>query len=108
MVVLTSAWRYLPHGLMIRTLRPGVEIPRSPGVQPLLIQVDAAGIFIDSERMSLDSLSARLKQELSRRPPEWPVYIQGDADLAWRKVAEVIDAVRGQGAEVVLITPGTH
>ena len=92
-----------PHGLQVHLVRPGVQIPRSSGVQALLVQVEAAGIFIDSERMTLDGLRSRLKQELARRPPDWPVYVQGDPDLEWRAVAEAIDVIRGAQAGVVLL-----
>lgn len=103
LVVITADMWALPRGLMIRTLRLGVEIPRSPGIEPLLVHVDATGILIDSERMTLDGLRSRLKQELSRRPPDWPVYVVGDPDLEWRSVAEAIDAIRGAHAAVVLL-----
>jgi hypothetical protein len=52
----------------------------------------------------LGGFSALLKKELVRRPPDWPVYVEGDRDLEWRQVAEAIDAVRGQRAEVILLT----
>jgi hypothetical protein len=49
-----------------------------------------------------------LKKELSRRPPDWPVYVDGDPDLEWQYPAEAIDAIRGLHAEVILLTTRTR
>lgn len=57
--------------------------------------------------MAMDDFATRLQQELSRRPPNWPVYLEGDRDMEWESVARTIDVIRGIGAEVVLLTPGT-
>jgi biopolymer transport protein ExbD len=92
-----------PHGLRVHLIGPGVTTLRSPGIQPLLLYVDKSGIFLGAGRLSLDALPSRLEQELSRRPPDWPVYIQGDPNLEWRQVAEAIDAIRASGADVVLL-----
>lgn len=54
--------------------------------------------------MAWEDFSALLKKELARLPPDWPVYVEGDPDLEWLQVAEVIDAVRGQQAEVILLS----
>jgi biopolymer transport protein ExbD len=51
-----------------------------------------------------EDLSALLQKELSQRPPDWPVYLEGDPNLEWRQVAEAMDAVRGQQAQVVLLS----
>jgi biopolymer transport protein ExbD len=92
-----------PHGLRVHLIPPGVRTLRSPGIQPLLVYVDKSGIFLGSERISLDELGSRLKVELSRRPPDWPVYVEGDPDLEWRSVAEAIDIIRGAHVDVVLV-----
>ncbi len=100
----------IPTGLPVHLLRPGVAAPRSPGIQPLLTRVVASApgarpsLYIDFELVPWDDLGAKLHQELSLRPPNWPVYVEGDPDLEWRQVAEAIDAVRGQQGEVVLLT----
>jgi hypothetical protein len=51
-----------------------------------------------------EELGPVLKRELKLRPPGWPVYVAGDPDLDWRSVAEIIDIVEGEQAEVVLLT----
>jgi biopolymer transport protein ExbD len=96
------------HGLRVHLIRPGVTAPRSPGIQPLLVRVvrdgRSAKLYVGSDPVALEDLGALLKNELARRPPDWPVYVEGDPDLEWRQVAEAIDAVRGQQAEVILLT----
>lgn len=96
------------HGLRVHLIRPGVTAPRSPGIQPLLVRVvrdgRSAKLYVGSDPVALEDLGALLKNELARRPPDWPVYVEGDPDLEWRQLAEAIDAVRGQQAEVILLT----
>jgi hypothetical protein len=60
-------------------------------------------LYLDSKAVAWEDLGALLKKELARRPPDWPVYVEGP-DLEWRQVAGAIDAVRGQQAEVILLT----
>jgi len=36
-----------------------------------------------------------------RRPPEWPVYVEGDPAMDWQYVVQVIEGV---GGRVVLLT----
>jgi hypothetical protein len=103
--------RVVPTGLRIHVIRPGVIAQRSLGLQPLRVRVATGGrggrpaIWVDRQGIPWEDLSAFLKKELARRPPDWPVYVEGDPYLEWRQVAEAIDAVRGQQAEVVLL-PG--
>jgi hypothetical protein len=49
---------------------------------------------------------AFLTREMAKRPPDWPVYINGDRELAFESVAWTIDAVSAFGAKVILLTPG--
>ena len=97
-----------PHGLRVHLVLPGVTTLRSPGVQPVLVRVvrdgRSARVYIDSKPIELQDLGTMLRPELARRPPDWPVYVEGARDLDWHQVAEVIDAARGQHAEVILLT----
>jgi hypothetical protein len=97
-----------PRGLPIHVVRPGFVAPRSPGIQPLLVRVvrdgNSAKLYVGSDVVAMEDLGALLKRELARRPPDWPVYVEGDPGLEWRRVAEAIDAVRGEQAEVILLT----
>jgi biopolymer transport protein ExbD len=104
-VVGTSLGRVSRHGLRVHLIRPGVTAPRSPGIQPLLVQVvgdwrsGRPSLYIDSNRVAGEDLDTVLHKEMSRRPPDWPVYVEGDPDLEWRQVVEAIDAIRGAPAE---------
>ncbi|HTS46593.1 MAG TPA: hypothetical protein VMH05_01550 [Bryobacteraceae bacterium] len=99
-----------PHtGLRVRIRRTGITNPRSPGIQPLLVRVVYRGatvrgdLYVGAELMSWQHFPSALTNELKLRPPDWPVYVEGDPDLQWSSVAETIDAIRGLGAEVVLL-----
>lgn len=114
-MVLWTIWATITplarHGLRVHLIRPGVTAPRSPGIQPLLIRVVSDGhsakLYVGSDPVAWEDLGALLKNELARRPPDWPVYVEGDPDLEWRRVAEAIYAVRGEQAEVILLTGST-
>lgn len=99
-------------GLPLHLIRPGVAIPPATGMQPLLLRIVGnereARYYIGSELVRPADLDARLKHELGPRPPDWPVYVEGDPDVEWRRVAQVIDAVRGAGANVVLVPGSKH
>jgi biopolymer transport protein ExbD len=100
------ATRYLISGLPVHLLRPGVKSLPSPGIQPLRIHVAADGLVLDSKLIRSDAFGVVLRAELNRRPPDWPVYLEGDRDLEFSTVAHAIDAIRAARAEVVLLTPG--
>jgi biopolymer transport protein ExbD len=96
-------WR--PKGLWVRVLKPGVQAPRVPGIEPVLVRVAADhSLFVDSQPVSWEDFDAALLRELKSRPPHWPVYLEGDPNLEWNWPAKVIDRIRGLQAEVVLVT----
>ncbi len=106
-------WQFqfpISSGLLVRVTRPGIHLPQSPGIQPLLIWVepDQRGkeprLFIDSQRISWHDLDSILRKEIVRRPPDWPVYVGGNERLEFGQVARVIDAVRGLRATPALLT----
>ena len=61
-------------------------------------------VYFNSQRISWEQLGPLLDGGLALRPPDWPVYVQGDAVLEWQSVVQAIDIVRGKGARVVLLT----
>lgn len=65
-------------------------------------------MHIDSRSVSWNDFEVVLRKEIYSRPPHWPVYLEGDPELAWSSVAESIDRIRGLGAEVVLLTRNSH
>ena len=64
-------------------------------------------LYVGSQFVAWEDFSALLKKELARRPPDWPVYVEGDPHLEWRQVAEAIDAIRGPRAQIILLTGTT-
>ena len=96
----------VPRGLPIRVVRPGVNPMRSPGIQPLRIRVGVRGLLVDSRLIRPAEFDIFLRNELTRRPPDWPVYVEGDRELEFSTVGQAIDAIRAAPAEVVLLTPG--
>lgn len=99
-----------PKGLQVRLVGPGTAAQSSPGIEPLLVRVEhpegsrQPSLFVDSRPVSWEELDEVLQRELKLRPPNWPVYVQGDPELDWGEVAAVIDTITGSHAEVVLLT----
>ena len=96
-----------PKGLPVRLLRPGIQGTRFPQLEPLLLTVgdgERPTLHFNSKPIPWEELPALLDKELLRRPPDWPVYVQGDDNLEWQQVVYAIDIVRGKGAQVVLLT----
>ena len=108
--VLKSMERPSPVGLPIRILRPEMYAASSPGIQPVLVRIESAGpgrrpkLYLNSRQVSWEDFGADLQEELMRRPPDWPVYLDGDPRLAVSWPFRAIDTIRGSGAEVVLVT----
>jgi biopolymer transport protein ExbD len=98
----------LPVGLKIRLREPEIEHGRMPGLQPLRIYVGYDGhqpiVTVDSQAVSWDDFATVLKRELWRRPPNWPVYLDGDRDMEWGNAVRAMDVINGFGAQVVLLT----
>jgi biopolymer transport protein ExbD len=80
-------------------------------MQPLLVQMRSHSLFerpdlyVDSQPVAWEDFDKVLRSELNRRPPDWPVYLEGDPDAEWGHVGNAIDKIRGLRAEVVLLTP---
>lgn len=100
-------------GLLVRLVRPEIPAQSTPWLEPLRVRVALAGpkvrpkLYLNSQLVSWEDFGTVLQKELNRRPPHWPVYVEGDPDLLWQEVAKAIDAVRGLQAEVVLLTTET-
>ena len=109
MLFLTMSPLPIVKGIRIRILRPGVSAQPSPGIRPLLVRVEGHGreparFYVNWQPVSPERLDSLLREELNRRPPDWPVYVEGEGDMDWRHVLAVIDRLRGLLAEVVLLT----
>lgn len=113
--VLVQITPLTPHGLAIRTVPPNIKLAPTPGIMPLRIHVLAGkisnytapirGIQVGSQIIDRSDFAAFLRREIPKRPPDWPVYIEGDSDLEYQSVAWAIDAVSAFGAKVILLTP---
>jgi biopolymer transport protein ExbD len=109
-VVLEASSRRPTIGLKIRLLRPGVEGERSPGIQPLRVHVGydrlnrRPTITVNSQPVPWEDLAVALRRELWRRPPNWPVYLDGDPDMDWGNAVQAMDVIQGLHAQVVLLT----
>jgi len=116
LAVLTARPWAAPHGLPIRTVRPGVKLLPAAGIMPLRIRVlggsesnyrvPMRGLQIGSQIIDRTHFSEFLRREIPKRPSDWPVYIEADRDLEYESVAWTIDAVSAFRAKVILLTPG--
>jgi hypothetical protein len=96
-------------GIHVRLVRPGPL--RSPGFAPpdLLLHVECPRLdapnrlYLNSKLVSAEALPDVLKLELKFRA-DWIVYIEGEPDCTWEKVASTMDIARTAGAQVVLLT----
>ena len=108
--VLQSWAHVVPKGLQIHLVRPGISAQRSPGIQPLLVRVESGGrsgdpsLYMNARQVSWEDFGVVLQKELNQRPPNWPVYFEGDPDMDWLWAVKAIDTIRGLQAEVVLLT----
>src|SRR3954454_18595887 len=101
--------RPLCQGLPGRLPKLGVVATPLPGIQPVLVEVRLAEhsqrpeIYVNSQPVQWDDLEAVLRKQMSIRPPSWPVYLQGDANMDFGWAAKAIDIIRGAHAEVMLV-----
>ena len=58
---------------------------------------------MNSKATSWNNLAGELKDQLKLRP-DWVVYVQGDPNVAWANVVNVMDVAKGLHAKVVLLT----
>ena len=95
--------------MLIRVLKVGVPLQSVPGMQPLRVKVTFAGrstpplLYVNWRPVESEEFIGTVDREVRIRPPNWPVYVEGDPALEWQNVAWVIDMIRGLGAEVILL-----
>jgi hypothetical protein len=106
-----SGMPLVPKGLVVHLAKPGIAAQSSAGIQPLRVRVEAVmgdvrpKLYIDSRLVAWEDFGAVLQKELSQRPPNWPVYVEGSRDMEWGHAVRAIDTIRGLHAQVVLLTP---
>jgi hypothetical protein len=106
--------RLVPKGLRIHLVRPEISAERTPSVQPaiqpVLVRLESGersgrpNLYVDLRLVSWEDFGMVLQKQLNQRPPNWPVYLEGDPGMNWGWAVEVIDTIRGLQAEVVLLT----
>jgi hypothetical protein len=98
-------------GLTVHLVRLRLQAPTYVGLQPLRVRLIAdppngrAAVYIDSRPIPWDRLASQLRIELKQRPPNWPVYLEGDPEMNFGDAVAAIDIIRGLHAEVVLLGP---
>ena len=105
-----------PKGLVVHLAKPGIAAQSTPGIQPLRVRVEATTgdmrqppkLYVGSRLVSWEDFEAVLQKELSQRPPNWPVYVEGSRDMEWGHAVRAIDVIRGLRAQVVLLTASTE
>jgi biopolymer transport protein ExbD len=105
---------YSSSGLLVSLPPIGVKMQSSPGIHPLLVRVvyvaanSPAQVHLNWKPVAWNALAAVLQEEIARRPPDWPVYVQGDPQLSWGDVAPAIEIIQGLKAKALLITAKTQ
>jgi hypothetical protein len=100
---------YTISGLPARVFRPEKTSQPIPGLEPVLVQMRLkAGdsrpeLYINSLLVPLDDFETNLLKALNRCPPEWLVYFEGDPDLEWGAVVDVVDRIRGLHLRVTML-----
>jgi biopolymer transport protein ExbD len=81
--------------------------PTQTNVQPdqIVLQVLPGGAYkINSEAVTKDNLSTRLKAVYEGRPDKI-IFVKGDPAVKYSDVISAMDAARGSGVKVIAMTP---
>jgi len=98
------------YGLRIHLLKSEAPARSRPGMQPLRVRLEShlpvvrPNLYVDSQLVPWENFETVLQKQLNRRPPNWPVYLEGDRNVDWLYAMNAIDKIRGLQAEVVLLT----
>jgi biopolymer transport protein ExbD len=97
------------QGLPVRLPKLGVVATPLPGVEPVLVALRLTEhslrpeVYVNSQPVQWDDLDSVLRKQLSIRPPNWPVYLEGDPKMDFGWAAKAIEVIRGSHAEVMLV-----
>ena len=114
-VVADGIGREPSHGLALQLRRPPQDRHKAAGLQPLLVRLELEApnsplnprVLVDYRPVAWADFDAVMQKGLSRRPSNWPVYLEGAADLEWRWAAQTIDRIHGLRAQVYLLQSRT-
>ena len=62
-----------------------------------------AKLYVNSQPVAWQDFAAILQLQLIQRPPGWPVYLQGESEMAWGEAVQAIDTIKALKAEVILL-----
>lgn len=98
--MLTASFAYHPF---LKVNLPKATTKDQPQKEEIVVQVDKEGrISLNDQTVSLDRLKADLAQLLKTKAQK-SVFIQGDADMAYKHFVSVMDVARQAGANQVNI-----
>jgi len=102
----------VPTGLSVHLPRPVTSAPNLLGMHPVLVRVELTTsmrpqLYIDDQATTWEDFDSILQKKLTLRPPNWPVYVEGDPDLEWKWVLKAVDRIRGLQADVTLLSRRT-
>jgi len=112
-VVLMPVWisfslHNIPTGIFVRvSSKEYLRATANRSVGPLIVSVErrreTVVYLIDGNEVSVADLHDALKRELSRRA-DWVVFVEGDEDLPYQDIVQVIDIANGLHARSVMLT----
>ena len=86
-----------PVGLKTTLPEPALAQANSPRLQDIVVTVQKDGmVLLNRERVEVVTLPARLHQIFRVRGDD-VIFLRGDGDLEFSKIAEVIDIAKGAG-----------
>jgi biopolymer transport protein ExbD len=80
-----------------------------PLAEPLIVRIEFAGyglqpnVRLNSQLVPCEQFASALQKSLKLRA-DWVVHIEADRDVNWQYVIDLMDAIRGDHAKVVLLT----
>ena len=99
MVITPIASRGLP-ALVPENPPPGPSVQQAPRNDIVVSIHSDGGLFLNQEAIDLPGLDQRLKK-LFRNGPADVVFVRGDKQIEFRRVADVVDVVRGAGVRSI-------
>ncbi len=99
LVIAPVASRGLPA--LVPQPPPAAPPERAAPRHDIVVSVHEDGsLFLNREAMDLPALDQRLKTLFRNAPPD-VVFVRGDRQLRFRRVAEVLDVIRGAGVRSI-------
>jgi len=92
-----------PVGLKTMLPEPAAAQPSAPRLQDIVVTVQKDGVIrLNQERVDLAALPPRLRRIFQARGDD-VIFLRGDSDLEFSKIAEVIDIAKGAGLQRIAL-----